>query len=71
MKMLTATDISTMSRQQRLELLEMLWDSLTESAESLEIPAWHQQVLDERLAALKTTPEAGASWQEVKKNLFN
>ncbi len=69
MKMLTATEIAAMSRQQRLELIENLWDSLAESAENLEVPAWHQKILDERLTDYQATPQAGSSWQEIKKSI--
>jgi putative addiction module component (TIGR02574 family) len=34
---------------QRLELVERVWDSIAASPESIPVPEWHKEVLDRRL----------------------
>lgn len=50
---------------QRLELVEEIWDSLT--PDQVPIPDWHKAELDRRL----DQPEPGArkSWEEVRGRL--
>jgi hypothetical protein len=43
-------DIYQLDSVQKLELIGTLWDSLGDSAESLPVPEWHREVLEERLA---------------------
>jgi hypothetical protein len=43
-------DIYQLDAAEKLELIGSLWDSLGDSTESLPIPEWHREVLEERLA---------------------
>jgi hypothetical protein len=47
--MLAATEIKDMSLTQRLQAMEMLWESLAPSPEQVESPAWHMAVLEKGL----------------------
>lgn len=67
MKTLTAADIAQMPLDQRIQLAEDLWDSIAELPESVAVPEWHRQVLEERLQAYHEDPQAGTPWSEVKK----
>lgn len=70
MKNLTASDIAQMPLDQRLQLVEDLWDSIAELPESVEVPQWHRQVLENRLKAYHEDPQAGSPWSEVKKEIL-
>lgn len=50
--------------EERLELLELLWDSLGEGTFSP--PEWHIRELEKRRAAAKADPNAGIPWSEFK-----
>ena len=70
MKTLSASDIAEMPIEQRLQLVEDLWDSIADLPESVSIPEWHKSVLDERLSAYHADPSQGMPWSEVKKDIL-
>jgi putative addiction module component (TIGR02574 family) len=49
-------DISGLSRDEKLELLERLWDSLNEEHEDLPVPEWHLDLVEERIAEQQRNP---------------
>lgn len=51
--------------QERLKLLEDIWDSLT--PEDIPIPDWHKEELDRRLDDPASGP--GLTWEEVRAKL--
>lgn len=51
---------------QRLELVEQLWDSIAADASQVPVPDWHKAELDRRLADKHA---AHLSWEEVRKRL--
>jgi len=55
--------------QERQELVEALWESL--EAEPAPLPAWQRELLDERLAELERSPEAGTPWEEVERRVWS
>ena len=61
--------IDLLSFEERMLLVEEIWDSIAAEAESLEIPQSHKDELDRRLAAHDTDPGAGSSWDDVKTRL--
>ena len=52
---------------QRLQLVEEIWDSLATSAASVPVPDWHRAELDRRLA--DPTEKPTLTWDEVQQNL--
>ena len=56
--------------EERLKLVEALWDSIAEFPEALELTAAQKQELDRRLAAYEQDPEAGVPWSELKARLL-
>jgi putative addiction module component (TIGR02574 family) len=58
--------IDRMSAEDRLRLIEEIWESLSPPPE---IPESHKKELDRRLAACESDPTAGAPWEEVKARL--
>jgi len=53
----------------RMRLVEETWDSIAAEDEAPELPRSHRDELDRRLAAYRSDPEAGSSWDEVKARL--
>lgn len=67
---MTTADIVAMPVSEKLKLMEALWDSLcAQSVENMELPAWHGEVLDERLRRLAAGEETVAPWSEAKERI--
>lgn len=64
-------DILKLPVDERLEIMEKIWDSIQENNEDIEIPQWHKEILEERFQKYKNNVTKGKSWEEVKKNLLN
>jgi putative addiction module component (TIGR02574 family) len=45
---MNALEIKKMSRIERLQAIEALWDSLLEEETEIESPQWHRDILEER-----------------------
>ena len=60
--------IDRLSVAERLELIGRIWDTLPEDA-GFEIPDWHLQELERRIAAADANPDAGIPWEEIKERL--
>ena len=62
------TELTKLPLAQRLEAMEVLWDSLSHDESYDPSPAWHAQVLSERVKEI----EAGQtmSWDEAKSRIF-
>ena len=61
--------IDRLSVVDRLRLVEEIWDDIAASVESMDIPESHKDELDRRLAASRTNPHVGSTWEEVKARL--
>ena len=64
------TELLQLPIEERLKLVEALWDSIAEFPEALELTAAQKQELDRRLAACERSPEAGVPWAELKQQLL-
>lgn len=62
-------DIEHLNPSQKLDLITQLWDSIPNSMESIPIPEWHRQELEQRLAKADAAPEAAIPWEEVRERL--
>lgn len=60
--------IDRMSREERLQLLGKIWDTLT-PVDQEDIPESHREELARRIAAADADPTAGVPWQEVRERL--
>lgn len=67
---MTTVDVVAMPVSEKLKLMETLWDSLcTQSGENMELPAWHGEVLEQRLRHLASGKETVAPWNEAKERI--
>jgi putative addiction module component (TIGR02574 family) len=55
---------------EKIELAQMLWESLEPEEACLAIPDWQRQILDERLSDLANHPDDEQTWEEVKAELW-
>jgi len=70
MKSISASEIAEIPIQQRIQLVEDIWDSIAEMPEAVEIPEWHKQELEKRLEAYHANPNEGSPWQDVRKRIL-
>ena len=55
-----------MSRVERLQAMEALWDSLIDEESELESPEWHRDVLEERKRKIETGKEEFISLEKLR-----
>jgi putative addiction module component (TIGR02574 family) len=60
-------EILRLPPDQRLQLVEDVWDSLAASPDHVGVPAWHREELDRRLA--DPGEQTNLSWQDVQSRL--
>lgn len=65
---LSKEEIFELSPDERLHLIESLWDSL--SPRDVPVPGWHEEVLKERIEDQRRNPDDSISWEELKDELF-
>jgi putative addiction module component (TIGR02574 family) len=60
-------EILRLPDEQRLKLLEDIWDSVAATPAAVPVPAWHRDELDRRLA--DPTEQPTQSWDDVEGRL--
>ena len=63
---LNPDDLRAIPVEDRLKLIEELWDSIDADTAALPLPDWHRDEIDRRLEALNSGTSAGAPWHEVR-----
>jgi len=71
MAVLSKTEISALSPQERLALIDDLWESLeanqpATAPSSVQVPDWQRRILDERLLDLEICPGDDLSLAEAR-----
>ena len=62
-------DITNLSAEERLRLLEELWDSLSATPEAIPLTNAQREELDRRLDELDRDGPVGIPWQEVLRRI--
>jgi putative addiction module component (TIGR02574 family) len=62
--------LQELSISERLELIGLLWDSITDSKPHPPIPEWHQREVDRRRLAADADPASGVPWEDVRARLL-
>jgi len=61
--------LSEMSIEEKLQMMEALWDDLSRNTPALASPQWHGQVLAEREAALDRDEDSFEDWQQARERI--
>ena len=64
-----AVDFEQLTFDERLELLERLWDSLVDTPERIPLTNAQREELDRRLDDYERDPSIGIPWDEVRKRI--
>ncbi len=66
-----AVDLSKLSPDERLHLLEEIWDSLIDDPSAVPLTEAQREELDRRLDELETEGPAGIPWRDVLDQISN
>jgi putative addiction module component (TIGR02574 family) len=65
----SAIEIDNLNVEERLELIESLWESLIVDPSNIPITDAQKRMLDERLDEIAAGDDAGTPWEEVRARL--
>uniref|UniRef100_Q3AP33 Acyl-protein synthetase n=1 Tax=Chlorobium chlorochromatii (strain CaD3) TaxID=340177 RepID=Q3AP33_CHLCH len=63
--------LNHLSREEKLQMMDLLWDDLSFNQEALDSPNWHREALQETEARVNAGAEQLMEWSAVKKILRN
>ena len=66
MATLTKSDIAALSVEQRLALIDDLWESIEGPLGSIEPPDWHRPIVEARLEVAQRNPGSSIPWEVVR-----
>jgi len=59
-------ELSQLNKNEKLLLVEALWDSIASDPEEVDVPGHHKSILKQRLQTLEEDKKSGSSWKEVR-----
>ena len=57
--------------EERIALVEEIWDSIAEDNGCFELTDAQKQELDRRIQSFQQNPQAGRSWEDIKSEFLN
>lgn len=70
MKPISIAEVLALPIDERLKLVEAIWESIAELPETLQLTEAQEAELDRRLEAYRKDPTAGSPWSEVKARIL-
>ncbi|MEO6786621.1 MAG: addiction module protein [Chthoniobacteraceae bacterium] len=67
--MIAPSEIESMSVEERLQAIELLWDSISRLGDAVASPAWHGEILSARRAKVEAGEGQFLSLAEVRDRL--
>ena len=64
-------EIQNLSKIEKISIMEKIWADLTENADTIEIPDWHIQALEETEKRIKEGKEHFLDWESAKEAIRN
>lgn len=61
--------LKDMTIQEKLAVMESIWEDLVRTPEAIESPAWHKDVLDERRQRLAEGTPRFTDWETAKADI--
>jgi hypothetical protein len=62
-------EIKQLSREEKLRVMEAIWEDLSSEDQSMPSPAWHESTLRETEQRVQSGKEQILDWKEAKKEL--
>ena len=67
--MIALDEIQALSLPEKLEMMEVLWESIAPHEAGLEVPQWHKDLLDEREVLIAEGKAKFIDWETAKKRI--
>jgi len=64
-------EIQNLSKIEKISIMEKIWADLTKNEDSIEIPDWHIQALEETEKRVKEGKEHFLDWESAKEAIRN
>ena len=71
MSQISVADILELPVQERIQLVEVIWESIAAVPNAIEVSPELKTELEARVVEFQRDPEAGCSWDQVKAHLKN
>ena len=71
MNNISVADILELSVQERIQLVELIWESIAAFPQAIAVSPELKSDLNARLVEFERDPEAGYAWDQVKAQLKN
>jgi len=71
MRKITATDTLVLSIQERIQLVEDIWDTIAEDVSCIDLSPEEKELIDERLEKYHQNPQLGSPWEDVVQRIVN
>ena len=68
-QMIAQTEIRKLPLSQKLELLEAVWSELSSDPDTIDVPQWHKDILDERQQGLEQGSMQAIEWELAKEQI--
>jgi len=65
------TPVLQLPVQERIRIVEAIWDSVADSAHEVDLQPWQSEELDRRVAEFEANPIEGVPWAEVKRRILD
>ena len=62
-------EIKNLSKEEKLRVMEAIWEDLSRDEETVESPDWHREALQETKSRYNSGEEAAIDWHQAKHNL--
>jgi putative addiction module component (TIGR02574 family) len=69
MKQVSVAEILGLPVQERIRLVELIWESIAAVPEAVEVTPELKAELEARFREFEADPEAGYSWEQIKSRL--
>lgn len=64
-------ELKSLPVSERLDLVEMLWDSIAADPDSIPVTEEQARLIDERLESHRREPASGIAWETLRTELKN
>lgn len=63
--------LDKMTIEEKIRIMEAIWDDLSKRAENIHSPSWHEEILTERESRIEKGNEKFIEWERAKKQIQN
>ena len=61
--------LEKMSTEEKIQIMEAIWNDLCKKADSISSPSWHEKVLHSREKGIRNGDDAFVDWNKARENI--